>query len=129
MNCYDTPDQYYFFPIYSTPPCYMLGIFFFPVFLGLLSWHMEVSRLGVKSELQLPAYARATATWDLSHICNLHHSSWQGRILNPPLSKARDQTLILMVTSWVHYHCATTGTPSSTATVLLLDIVLQAIQE
>ena len=33
---------------------------------------MEVHRLGVKSELQLMACA--TATPDLSRICNLHHS-------------------------------------------------------
>ena len=30
------------------------------VFLGLHPWHMEVPRLGVKSELQLPAYTTAT---------------------------------------------------------------------
>ena len=65
---------------------------------------MEVPRLGVKSELQLPAYA--TATPDPSHICDLHHSSQQRPILNP-LSKARDQTLNLMVPSWIHFHCAT----------------------
>ena len=35
---------------------------------------------------------------DPSHICNLHHSSWQCWILNL-LSKARDQTQILMDTS------------------------------
>ena len=56
---------------------------------------MEVPRLGVKLELQLPAYARATAMADPSRVCNLHHSSQQGRILNP-LSKARDQTHNLM---------------------------------
>ena len=50
---------------------------------------MEVPRLGVKSELQLLAYAMATATWDLSYICNLHHCSWQCQILNP-LNEARD---------------------------------------
>ena len=27
-------------------------------------WHMEVPRLGVKSELQLPAYTLAIAAWD-----------------------------------------------------------------
>ena len=43
-------------------------------FLGSHMQHMEVPRLGVESELQLPAYATATATWDLSHVCNLHHS-------------------------------------------------------
>ena len=35
------------------------------------------SRLGVGSELQLPAYTIATATPDLSRIYNLHHSSRQ----------------------------------------------------
>ena len=51
---------------------------------------MEIPRLRVESELQLPAYTIATATADLSHICNLPHSSQQHRILNP-LSEARDQ--------------------------------------
>ena len=32
------------------------------VFLGPHLWHMEVSRLGVESEVQLPAYNTATAT-------------------------------------------------------------------
>ena len=50
---------------------------------------MEVPRLGVESELQLPAYATATATRDLSRICDLHHSSRKYWILNP-LSEARD---------------------------------------
>ena len=33
--------------------------------------HMEVSRLGVESELQLPVYARATAIRDPSCACDL----------------------------------------------------------
>ena len=66
------------------------------VFLGLHLWHMEVPRLGVKSELQLPAYTTATATWDLSHICDLHHRSRQCQILNT-LSEAR----IKPATSWI----------------------------
>ena len=48
---------------------------FFLLFLGLHSQHMEVPRLGVKLELQLPAYTTATATQDLSHVFDLHHSS------------------------------------------------------
>ena len=31
---------------------------------------MEVPRLGVELELQLPAYTTATATRDLSHVCD-----------------------------------------------------------
>ena len=62
---------------------------------------MEVPRLGVKLELQLPAYATATATQDLSQVCNLHHSAWQCQILNT-LIEAWDQTHILMDASWVH---------------------------
>jgi len=37
-------------------------IFLFLIFLGLHPQHMEVPRLGVQSELQLPAYATTTAT-------------------------------------------------------------------
>ena len=36
---------------------------------------MEVPRLGVESELQLPAYTTASAMQDLSHVCKIHHSS------------------------------------------------------
>ena len=60
---------------------------------------MDVPRLGVKSELQLPAYTTATATPDLSLVCDLPCSSWQGRILNL-LSGAKDRTCIFMETSW-----------------------------
>ena len=63
---------------------------------GLDLWHMEVPRLGGESELQPLAYTTATATWDPSHVCNLHRSSWQLRILNP-LSEARDQTLVRFI--------------------------------
>ena len=45
--------------------------------------HVEAPRLGVKSELQLPPYATATAMWDPSYIGDLHHSLWQCEILNP----------------------------------------------
>ena len=54
---------------------------------------MEVPRLGVKSELQLPA--TATATQD-PNFCYLYHSWWQHQILNP-LREAGDQTGILMI--------------------------------
>ena len=50
---------------------------------------LEVPRLRARLELQLPAYAMAiaTATWDPSHVCDLHHSSWQYQILNPQRSQ------------------------------------------
>ena len=57
---------------------------------------MEVPRVGVQLELPLLAYAKATATQDLSRICDLQ----QHRILNP-LSEARDQTRTLMVPSQI----------------------------
>ena len=84
-----------------------LSFFFF--FLGSHPWHMEVPRLGVKSELQMLAYTIVTTTQDLSHICDLHHSSQQCWIPNP-LTEARDRTRILMVASQIRFHCATTGT-------------------
>ena len=62
---------------------------------------MEVSGLGAESELQLPAYTTAIAMQNLSHICDLHHSSQQCWILNL-LSKARDRTHNLMVPSRIH---------------------------
>ena len=82
-------------------------LFCFP---GPHLWHMEVLGLGVKSELQLPAYTTARSMRDLSHICDLLHSSQQGQIPNP-LSKARDRTCILMDTSRICFHWASMGTP------------------
>ena len=73
---------------------------------------MEVPRLGVKLKLRLLAYTTATATWEPSQVCDLHHSSWQCWILDP-LTEARDQTHILMVTSWIHFCCAMMGIPVS----------------
>ena len=58
-------------------------------FLGPHPRHMEVPRLGIQLELQLPTYTRAIATPDPSRVCDLHHSSRQHRILNA-LSEARD---------------------------------------
>ena len=55
-------------------------------------------------------YATATATWDPSHVCDLHHSSGQCWILNT-LSEARDRTCNLMVPCWICFCCASTGTP------------------
>ena len=68
-----------------------------PFFLGAYLWHMEVPRLGVELEQQLPAYTIATATWDPSYICDLHPSSQQCQ------SEAGDYTHIFMDTSQIHF--------------------------
>ena len=60
---------------------------------------MEVPRLGIKLELQLPAYTTATATWDLSCIYDLHHSSQQCQILNSLSEAARPG--IEPTSSWI----------------------------
>ena len=72
--------------------------------------HMEFPRLGVQSELQLPAYTIAPATPDLSCVCDLHHDSWQCQIFNP-LSEVRDQTRNLMVPSRIRFCSTRTGSP------------------
>ena len=79
---------------------------------------MEGPRLGVQSELQLPAHATATAMTDLSCICDVHHSSRQLGILHP-LSEARDRTCNLMVPSQIRFHCATMGIPDFFSLIFL----------
>ena len=64
---------------------------------------MEVPRLGVELELQLPGYTTATAMRDWSQVCDLHHTLQQSWILNP-LSEFRDQTRMLLDTSQACYH-------------------------
>ena len=94
------------FMVYSIQECVLwvleaLGgcnfmVFF--CFLGLHLRHMDVPKLGVESELWMPAYV--TATQDPSLVCELHHSSRQSWILNP-LGEARDQTHNLVVPSQI----------------------------
>ena len=81
-------------PLISFYPFFLF--FLFVCFLGPSLWHMEVPRLGVELELQLPAYATTTAMPDPSYICDLQCSSWQCWILNP-LSEAR----IKPAPSWI----------------------------
>ena len=69
---------------------------------------MEIPRLGIEYELQLPPYSTATAT--LSHVCDLDHGSQQCQILDP-LHEAWDGTHIFMDTSQIHFHCSTMGMP------------------
>ena len=75
----------------------------FFLFLGPQPHHTEVPRLGVLSELQLPAYTTATTMQELGRICDLHHRSGQRQILNP-LNEARDRTCVLMDASQIPFH-------------------------
>ena len=91
-------------PLFLNSVLEVLPRIFFFFFLGPFNdmhlRHMEVSRLGTKLELQLPAYNTATPIQYPSHICNLHCSLWQHQILIS-LIKVRDPTCILMETSLV----------------------------
>ena len=69
-------------------------IHFFFFFLGPYLQHMEVPRLGIELELQLPAYT--TAMLDLTYAAACDNAG----SLNP-LREARDQTRILTDTSQV----------------------------
>ena len=67
---------------------------------------------GSNPELQLPVRATATTMEDLSHVCDLYHSSQQRQILNPP-KEARHRTCNLMVACQICFRCATMGTPNA----------------
>ena len=98
-------------------PFFFLGLHFFRV-------HMEIPRLGVELELQLPAYTTPT-TPNLSHIFDLHHSSQQCCIFNP--WEARDLTCVLIDTSQVHFGWAITGTPGITILILIFELFIPSL--
>ena len=75
-------------------------LFIYLFILGLHLRHMDVPPLGVKLELQLPAYTTAIAMLDPSCICDLHCSLWQRQIFNL-LREASGQTCTLMNTGGV----------------------------
>ena len=81
--------------IKMTKVVFFVFVFVF-VFFGPHPWHMEAPRLWVQSQLQPLAYTTVTATLDLSHVCDLYHSSQQHWIPNS-VSEARDQTRVFMV--------------------------------
>ena len=85
---------------------YDFFLFFFSFFLSFFLFRATPlaygsTRLGVRSELELPAYTTATAMPDRSCVCDLHYSLWQCWLLKA-LSEVRDQTCNLMDSSWVH---------------------------
>ena len=95
----------YFLNITNSTSILCISWFSFFFFLGLHPRHMEIPKQRVEWELQLSAYTTATATRDLSCICDLHHSSQHARSLT--LNGARVWTHAPMDASQVRYHCAT----------------------
>ena len=97
--CHVLDSQPFFFFWYFN--CHHLreafSVFFF---LWIYLRHMEVPSLGVELELQLLAYTTATATPDLSRICDLHCSLQQCQMLNP-LSKAGIEPASSQILCWV----------------------------
>ena len=92
QNCAEYNELFMVWKAHQDHPMFWVSPFFFFFLFGLFranSPHMEIPRLGVELELQLPAHAIATAMPYPSLVCDLHHSSRQCRILDP-LSKARD---------------------------------------
>ena len=65
------------------------------IYIHICIYIFTVPRVDLKPQLQ--TYTTATATPDLSYICDLSHILRQCQILNQ-LSKARDETRILMET-------------------------------
>ena len=72
------------------------SLLFLFCFLGIHLQHMEVTRLGVESELQLLAYVTVTAMQDPGSKLHLQPNPQLSRIFHP-LSKARVRTLILLL--------------------------------
>ena len=65
-------------------------------------WHVEVPRLGDKSELQLQGTATATAMWDLSRIFYQQSSSTSNAGSLTHRRRPGNGTCIIMGPSCVH---------------------------
>ena len=121
---YVSKTLFIYYLIYLKPwGCFICLLLLFFCFLGPQAWYMEVPRLGVELELQLPVYAIATARPDPSRFCGRHHSSQQSQILYS-LNKVRDRMRNLMVPSRIRFHCAMTGTVEAVLFVALRKQVL-----
>ena len=81
------------------------SFFFLPSFFVLRAAPVAYvsSQVGVESELQLPASTPATAVWDPSFVCYLHHSSRNARSLThgmrPGIEPASSWILVGFVTT------------------------------
>ena len=114
--------------IYVYTEIYRVTVYLFICLFSLLGphlWYMEVPKLGVESELQLPAYTTATATRALSHITT--YTIAHGNVGSPtPWERAGiEPTSSWILTSRVCYtgHWATRGAP---AELLLISTELMS---
>ena len=103
-------DNLVFYQGFQCPKIFLFVCFVFLLFRAALA-ACENSLARGWSRAVAAGLQHTTTIQDLSHVCDLHHSSQQCRILNP-LSKARDQVFVLMDTSQICYHWARTGTPT-----------------
>ena len=69
-------------PQRATSSLFLFFLFLFFLLFRAIPTAYGGSQLGVESELQPPAYTTATATEDLSCVCDLHDSSRQHWIFN-----------------------------------------------
>ena len=83
--------------------CSSTFLFFSFFFSGPQVQYMEVPRLGIKSEIQLPAYTTAMAMPDPNYFCNLHDSHSNARYLThwagPGIEPASSWILVGIVTT------------------------------
>ena len=87
----------YSFPIFKNTLQQKSFFFFFSFFFFTAT---SAAGEGLNQRCSCPCMATAPATLDASCICDLRHSLWQCRILNP-LIEARDPTQVLTDTNQV----------------------------
>ena len=97
FTIFDYFEPSYFFSDLQHSHFYLFLIYYFFSFYGCTHSIWKIPGQGSNWSWSCQPII-ATATPDPSHVCDLHHSSYQCRILNPP-SKVRDQTRVLMDTS------------------------------
>ena len=98
-NCQTFPQKLYHF---TCPLAMYEDSSFFSFLFSFRDTSVAYRSSQARGQIGAVLPATATATADSSHVCNLHCSLRQCQILNS-LSKARDQTHILMDTRQLHF--------------------------
>jgi len=102
------PNYYrFFFSVF-----FLFFFFFFFCLFGAAAeaYGSSQSSSLIRAESADLCHTHSSTRSEPSHVCNLHHCSWQHWILNP-LNEVRDRNCVLMDTSRLHDHWAMTGTP------------------